>query len=363
MKAPETGLRRLSGQGLASPVSGSPLEVVRRLGAMQAQDYGQALWAIGSRVPTSTIGDVTAAIEAGEILRTWPQRGTLHLVPAVDAGWMLAVSADRTVKAHQTRLRQLELDDAVLGRSREVLEAALTGGRRVVRPALMQLLEDAGIGTGNQRGYTILWHAAHSGLICLGPMEGKQQTFVLLGEWVVAPRALPRAEGLVELARRYFTSRGPATAHDFAWWASVTVRQARAAVAAAGLHAVGDAWMGAAESGGTAAERRTAGVPLLLAGFDEFLLGYQDRSAVLAKEHVDRVVPGGNGVFQPTMVADGRVVGTWRRRITAKALEVTLTPFEERDPVGEFTPAAERYAEFVGLPLRSLTSKAPGVGS
>lgn len=367
METVATGQRRLVGLGLAHPAvphpaSQQPIDVVRRLGAMQAQDYGQSLWAVGSRLPGSTVGDVIAAIEAGQILRTWPQRGTLHMVPAADAGWMVALSSERTVKAHRTRLRQLDLDEAVLARSRQVLETALTGHRRVNRPALLQLLEDAGIKTGNQRGYTILWHAAHLGLICLGPMEGKQPTFVLLREWVRYPVDLPRAAGLSELARRYFTSHDPATVHDFAWWASLTVTEARAAATAAGMLSVGDIATRPDAAPRGALDARAAGVPMLLAGFDEFLLGYQDRSAVLAKEHADRVVPGGNGVFQPTMVAGAQVVGTWRRTVTANAVDVTLAAFDGQDAVPTFTAAAERYAEFIGLPLRSLTATSSGVG-
>ena len=340
----------------------SPLDVVRRLGAMQAQDYGQALWAIGCRLPNGTIDDVTASIEAGEILRTWPQRGTLHFVPAADAASMLQISTERTVAGHRTRLRQLELDDAVLSRSRDVLEAVLSGGQRVARPQLLQLLEEAGIGTVYQRGYTILWHAAHRGLICLGPMGGRQQSFVLLREWVTGSVPLPRSEALTTLTQRYFTSRGPATAHDFAWWASITVTEARQAAAAAdGLVCVDgkDRWAG------SAAVRRAADEPLLLAGFDEFLLGYQDRSAMLSKEHAGRVVPGGNGVFASTMVLGGAVVGTWRRTVKGKAVDLVLAPFESfehSDVVGVFTSPAERYAEFIQLPLRAVTVALIGVG-
>lgn len=357
------GTQRLVSQGVLAARGGEPVDVVRRMGAMQAQDYGQSLWAIGSRVPGSTVQDVVAAIEGAQILRTWALRGTIHFVPASDARWMLDVSAGRSIAAHATRLAQLDLDDRVLRRCRELLQRELSGGRRLIRPRVMALFEDAGIATGQQRGYTILWHAAQSGLICLGPMEGKQQTLVLLDEWIPKPTPSPVDGAVTELARRYFQSHGPATAQDFAWWASVTVTDARRAVAAAqiGSHEINGAQY--FSSAPTAARRRSIGARLL-AGFDEFLLGYQDRSAVLTTGHAPLVVPGGNGVFKPTMVLDGVVTGAWKRVLKPKSMTIVLSPFTDRaGDIGNYQDEAERYAAFTGLSLGALSWDDRLVGS
>lgn len=353
--------QRLASQLLVRPARAEPQDVVRHLGAMQAQDYSQALWAIASRLRDCSVTNVTQAIEERVILRTWPMRGTIHFIPAADAAWMLQVSTDRTVAAQATRLAQLELDAAVLKRCHGLLRRSLAGGARVTRPRLMQELEDAGVRTGGQRGYTVLWHAAHSGLICFGPMEGKQQTFVLLEEWAPGVRAGNRDEAVARLALRYFTSHGPATVHDFAWWAAITVTDAKCAVAALGSDLASRQIDGATHwSGPRPATRASAGAHLL-AGFDELLLGYKDRTAVLPAEYAQRIVPGGNGVFQPTMVLDGRVVGTWRRTVGAKSVAVELVPFEEVSGMDAFQFQAERFAAYLGLPLAAVTVGAAGV--
>jgi hypothetical protein len=222
----------------------------------------------------------------------------------------------------------------------------------------MALLEGAGISTGGQRGYHLVWHAAQTGLICFGPMEGKQQTFVLLDEWVPDARKLEGDAALAELAKRYFLSHGPATVNDFAWWAGLTLTDARRGLAAASPGLVSAAiagrevWLSEEAQGLTPpAEPHVR----LLPGFDEFLLGYTDRSDVLDAAHAPHIVPGGNGVFKPTVVAGGQVVGTWRKRATARALHIEIASFRPLDGLEEaLRHEAERVAVASGLPLASL---------
>lgn len=351
---------RLAAQCLTGPAAPGPLALALRLGALQAQDYGQALWALGSRLGSSvTRTDVVEAIERREVLRTWPMRGTIHFVPAADARWMVALSEARMLASTRLRRTQLDIDEDILTRSAEVLSRALSGGKPVPRPELIQAFAAAGIKIDGQRGYHLLWHAAQTGLICLGPMAGKQQTFVLLDDWVPAPTRLSREEALAELARRYVTGHGPATVHDFAWWGGLTVGDARRALASAGpdvrVTAVDgvDHWHADHGAPGDPAGAR------LLAAFDEYLLGYKDRAAVLAPEHAKEIVPGGNGVFFPMLVLDGQVVGSWRRTLSAKWVDIELSPFAATAKTRDlFAPEAERYARFVELPLRTLSVSA-----
>jgi hypothetical protein len=359
MRKPEEHARvsRLLNQRIDGEKFERPEEVVRWMGALQAQDYQQSLWAIGLRTQSATVADIEQAIVNRKIVRTWPMRGTLHFVPGEDAKWMLSLSASRMLANDRRRLEQLELDETIMERCKERIYDALKGNQRLSRPNMMQLLEDSGIGTQGQRGYHILWYLSQSGLICLGPMQDKQQTFVLLDEWVSHSQAFSREESLAELARRYFTSRGPATIHDFAWWAGLTVADAKQGLEAAKPELVKDQidgkeyWMT-----GDARERRVYDTSrvYLLPGFDEHLLGYKDRSAVLAAEHASKIVPGNNGIFFPTMVIAGQVIGTWKRRRKKNALEILLHPFirlgtsEER-----VMEAAKWYGDFLGLPLSS----------
>jgi hypothetical protein len=276
---------------------------------------------------------------------------------------MLELSASRVLAADGRRLEQLGLDRAIMERCGGLFRDALDGGRRLTRAEMMGLLESSGIGTGGQRGYHILWYLSQAGLICPGPMQDNQQTFVLLDEWVPDTRELSREEALAELAGRYFASHGPATVHDFARWAGLTVTESRRALEAASPRLASEKfdgkeyWSGHAPSPAAPDAR---GVHLL-PGFDEYLLGYKDRSAVLAPEHAHRIVPGNNGVFLSTIVADGRVVGTWKRKLGKDSIGITLRPFA---PLGDSEAgaieAAERYSRFVGLPLSSVETEASG---
>ena len=353
MKQTTLAYQRLINQHIEGPKFTTPEEVVRWMGAMQAQDYGQAVWAIGSRTDSATLKDVEQAIADRKILRTWPMRGTIHFVPAKDAKWMLQLSAARMIAADARRLRQLELDESIIEQCGRLFYTAMQDGKPLPRPIMMQLLEDAGIGTKNQRGYHILWHLAQTGLICLGPLEGKKQTFVLLDKWVPDSTELSREEALAELAKRYFTSHGPATLYDFAWWSGLTITDARAGLQAATPRLIGEKidateyWL-ASES-----QVPRATDIALLPGFDEYLLGYKDRSAVLAVEHSLYIVPGNNGVFLPFIVLDGQVVGLWKRTIKKQAVIIKLLPFVAFSKAVErqCIEMAKRYAEFLGLQL------------
>jgi hypothetical protein len=349
---------RLLNQRIEGEKCEKPEEVVKWMGALQAQDYQQSLWAIGLRMQAATVADIEQAIVDRKIVRTWPMRGTLHFVPSEDIRWMLSLSASRMLAQERRRREQLELDDAIMERCQERFSGALQGNRRLSRPKMMQLLEDAKISTAHQRGYHILWYLSVTGLLCLGPMQDKQQTFVLLDEWVPRAQSLSREESLASLARRYFASHGPATMSDFAWWAGLTRADARLGLEGAQGDLMTDQRNGQAYWMTKGAEGQCADDPSkvhLLPGFDEHLLGYKDRSAVLAAEHAQMVVPGNNGMFLPTLVVAGQVVGTWKRRLTKKALEITLHPFIPLEVSQEsLLEAAQRYSHFLGLSLSAV---------
>lgn len=353
--------RRLLNQHIAGERFGHPEEVVKWMGAMQAQDYQQALWAIGVRMRSATPMDIERAIASGKIVLTWPMRGTLHVVAAENVRWMLELSAGRRLAADGSRRKQLELDESILERCGELFHDALRGGKRLSRSVMMKLLEDTHISPKGQRGYHILWYLAQTGLICLGPMQDKEQTFVLLDEWAPMSRRLAREEALAELAGCYFASRGPATVADFAGWAGLTLTDARAGLESAKPGLVSekrdgkDYWLSRDTPDDVAHDASSV---YLLPGFDEYLLGYKDRGDVLAGEHAGKVVPGGNGVFFPIIVVGGRVAGTWRRVVKKNGVAVTLSPFTHLDVAHErLAESAKRYSDFLGLPLASVEVK------
>jgi Winged helix DNA-binding domain len=344
---------RLHNQQIAASACQTPREVVAALAAMQSQDYTGALWSIGARLPGATEKDIEQAVADRQIVRTWPMRGTLHFVAAEDVRWMLAVLTPRMVAGAAKRREQLELDDRTFLRCEKVFLKALQGHRQMTREELFEALRKGGIMVDGQRGYHILWRLAQEGLLCFSSRQGKQPTFALLDEWIPTSRTLERGAALGELARRYFQSHGPATLQDFAWWSGLKAADARAGVEAAAAELAQETIEGRAcwLAGSPREPRRGAPTAHLLSGFDEYLLGYQDRSAVLDPEFAGRIIPGGNGVFLPTIVVNGRVAGTWKRALKKNAVVITGTAFAKIGPAETraCVKAAERYGAFLGL--------------
>lgn len=346
---------RLLHQQIARPAFATAGEVVAWLGAVQAQDYAWGLWSVGLRLAegAATEATVEQALAERIIVRTWPMRRTLHIVPAADVRWMLDLLGPIGIARAAARRRFFEVDDATLARATDALAGALEGGRQLARPDALAVLEANGIATANYRGTHILAHLAMSGLLCLGVQQGRQPTFTLLEEWAPQARRLARAESLAELARRYFTSHGPATPHDFAWWSGLGVTEARRAAELAKADLVAKTVDGVTywlPQAAPATGRGPAPRVHLLPGFDEYLLGYTDRSAALDPADAPRIQPGANGVFRPILVVDGRVRGTWRRTQSARALRIAAEPFSplHAEEGAAFAAAAERYGRFVG---------------
>jgi hypothetical protein len=339
--------QRLQTQHITGPGFATPADVVKWFGAVQAQDYPGALWALGLRTTGAVESDIEQAIADRTIVRTWPLRGTMHFVAPADVRWMLNFFAPRTIARAAPRFKQLELDDGVLARGANLIVKALEGGRQMSRPRIYALFQGAGIATAENRGIHILWRCAHDGLICFGAHDGRQPTFALLEEWVPRARAFNRDEALAELARRYFTSHGPATLADFAWWSGLAAADARSALEMARLHlrrTTVDAvtyWLAASASSGNARSPRA----VLLPPYDEYTVAYRDRSAALDTKHA---VEARNGIFSPTILLDGRIVGTWTRAKTANDVKVSTRLFGRLDAskAGTLADAVERYRAF-----------------
>lgn len=347
----DLGLLRLAAQRLVGDGLPSVPQTVRWMTAMQAQDLRGAICSAALRTRNAGAAEVRAAMDDGQVVRSWPMRGTLHLVAAEDLGWMIALGAPRVATSAARRQRELGIDAATLDLATGVAIESLRGGRRLRRNELFARWAEGGISTAGQRGVHLLGHLAATRVVCFGPSAGTEQALVLLSEWVPKPRVLDGEQAVAEWALRYFRSHGPATVEDFAWWTGLRITTARAALAqvAESLEqwtVEGTTyWMDPATPARLDDCRSEARGVLLLPGFDELLLGYRHRAAVLDPAFADLVVPGGNGMFKASVVSKGRVVGTWRQPAKAGSPAPDATPFTR---FGRGVPAAiaRRWADY-----------------
>lgn len=329
----EVALLRLAAQRVVGPPFSSPVGAVRWLTAMQAQNYAGALTSVALRSRSRARVDVEAALDAGDVVRSWPMRGTLHLVVADDLPWMLRLLAPRVVSASRGRRTGLGLTDAQLELAREVTVAALSAAGRLRRADLFAAWDDAGLATTGQRGVHILGFLAMTGTVVLGPTHGNEQLLVLTETWIRHPRHLEHDEALGELALRYFRSHGPATSADLKRWGNLVAADVRIGLDLARPQLLNldingtEHFMDPQTPDVLHAARAEAMGVHLLPGFDEFVLGYGDRAAQLDPAHADLVVPGGNGMFKSTVVSEGQIVGTWSKAGRGANQPIEATPF------------------------------------
>lgn len=342
---------RSSALGLDGSGGRDPAQIVRSLFAMQAQDLPGVRLSVALRGRGLTEQDVDAALAAGTVVRSWPMRGTLHLTAPEDLRWMMRIADRRQATALAKRRADLGITDGELDRAERTALDALAGGRALRRDALLAAFAEHGVPTDGQRGYHLLVNLAHRGVLVFGPPDGKQPTFAILDEWIGMHRDLTGDEALAELALRYFTGHGPATVQDLAWWAGITLGQARTGLAIVAGQLEQRELDGTVYWSAPGLEPARDAVRLL-PGFDEFMLGYQDRSVVLDAVHAPRIVPGNNGVFRPTIVVRGFVAGTWRRTVGRKTVTIEPMWFAEpsRRALAGLEAAARRIGDAVGVP-------------
>ena len=357
MPRPNIANQRLANQGLVKPTLGKASEVVAKLGAVQAQDYGASKWGLAQRARGLTDAEIEKEIDDGTIVRTHILRPTWHFVAAPDVGWMLALSAPRVHAANAYWYRWLDVDDAVARRSRILLTKALRDGKQLTRAELGHVLGRAKIQiTDSRRLACIVMRAELDGVICSGARRGKQFTYALLEERVARPMALERDAALFELARRYFTTRGPATVDDFSWWSGLTKADAKRGVEAAATQLEHETiedrsyWFPAAER----PVRISSSLAHLLPNYDEYFIGLKDRSAFGARLRASGVEARTDALSGHILIVGGQIVGGWRRTLARRTVVVELRSLirlrdAERRAVGM---AVQRFGDFLELPVK-----------
>lgn len=343
----------MSNVRLWGPPFSAPEDVVRWLGAVQSQDYGPAKWSIADRTDGVSDADVERAFADGAILRTHVLRPTWHFVLPADIRWLLELTAPRVHALNAYYYRQLGLDDAARAKSSELIAGALRGGNRLARKEIAALLQGAGIGTeGFRLGYMLI-DAELNGVICSGPLNGKQHTYMLLDERAPQAKSLTGDEALAELTLRYFTSHGPATAKDFKWWSSLKLSDIRK-----GLDLVGSQLQHEVVEGVSYWFAPSPPSPMppsptvhLLQGYDEYVVGYSESKHLLDVSGAARSAPGRRAVFNQLVMLDSQLVGFWKRtpKKDSVLIEAALyTPFDDAQ-TRALQAAADRHGEFLGL--------------
>ena len=350
--ARELALLRLVAQGLAGDQLTSAQAAAERLLCLQAQDYWSGLASVAVRCGMS-LGLVQAAFDDGSVVRAWPLRGTLHLLAARDLPWLRDLLAPRQLRLAALRAARLGLDAGTIERASDVAVEALDGTPQS-RAELNRAWAAAGVDSSGQRSYHLIWHLAHRGTLVLGPTRDGQQMFVLCDDWLPPSQSIAPDDALAQLARRYFSGHGPATAADLTRWANLTVLDTRRAVAAARAELTtltvggGEYLLGPETQDTLAGCRGQAEAVFALPHFDELLLGYRDRNPTLPPERDIDVFANRNGVPARTILHKGQVIATWTRPRRGSGDTVELTPLVSA-PAALMSRAVAKAAEIADM--------------
>ena len=332
--------------------------------AVQAQDYSGAKWAIGLRAARMTDAVVEQACDAGAILRTHVLRPTWHFVTPADIRWMLAFTGPRVQAFNRSYHRKLEIDDAMLAKSRRTIERTLGREPDQTRTELAAALRRAGIDVSGIRLAFVMMHAELEGAICSGPRRGKQFTYALMDVRAAQARVLDRDEALAELTRRYFSSHGPATIRDYAWWSGLSIGEARTGVAMvrsvleeATVDGVTYQFVGSRDYKRGRTDDHSPHAAHLLPNYDEYLIAYQDRDLAVPRPDA---AAAGQATARPELphhlIVEGRVAGSWRRRMTGRSVALEIALHRSLDQAGSqaLGHQADRLSRFLGAPVETI---------
>jgi hypothetical protein len=348
----EIAHHRLASQKLEKTSRISPQEIVHHMGAIQAQDYAMAKWAIGSRCD-ATEKEIEEAINSGKIIRTHILRPTWHFVAADDIHWMLDVSGPQVKRIILAETKKHGYDEKEFGKINSAIEKILAGNNHLTRDEIIQELSLKKVsGEYHLSPVLIMMYAELDGLVCNGIMKGKQMTYSLLEEKVAKPATkLTKEDGLAKLAKRYFESHGPATLSDFSWWSGFSPTLCKTVIhsIASELNSVEinnqTYWFGTDLS----LENSFRESVHFLPAFDEILISYKNREASILLEHQSKAFTK-NGIFKPVILENGKVIGTWKRTIKKDHAKIETQFFNKtgkhkKEVLFEGIKAFENYLE------------------
>lgn len=344
---------RLLNQQLLNPLFREPKELVSWMGAMQAQNYSMVKWAVGMRLKSATIQAVEKALHEGEILRTHVMRPTWHLVAAEDIRWMLKLSAQRIISANDSFAKGYDLDipNELYTKAHDLLEKILCGKKSMTKQEIAEHFNRSGIVADNHRMTRFMARAEQEGIICSGEDRGSKCTYALLEERVPPMPELTKDESLARLARSYFRSHSPAVLQDFIWWSGLPVSDAKQAVYLIASELTTEQWKEQTWyiHDNCRTRGKLSGHIHLLPSYDEYLLGYKDRTDVLPLEHYSKAFTN-NGLFFPIVLHNGQVIGNWDKSVKKKSVDLAYFWFAPDVCSDEelLEQAKQKYAQFLG---------------
>ena len=361
MKKKDILKERLLNQHILGTLFEKPDDMVRWMGAVQAQNFLGSLWAIGIRVKNAQEPDIEHAIADKTLVRTWLLRGTLHFVAVEDIKWILGLVAPRIIASNANLLKtNFKLDNNEFKRIKKVIVSTLEGGQSLTGDKIYSELEKASISTSSLRGLHILHCLALEGLICFGAREGKQQTFLLLDEWLPNTKSMGHDKALGELARRYFTSHGPATIQDFRWWSGLRDADARTALDTIKSQLLSEDidnqtyWFQSFKE----TEDNKYPVSQLLPNFDEYFIGYKDRNNLVNGIYTKEFNIN-DFIFNSNIILNGEIVGAWKRIFKEGKVIITLNYYKSLNKEENWAvkKAAKDYGKFLDMPVHLLENK------
>jgi hypothetical protein len=339
-------------------------EIASWMGALQAQDFKMSKWAFGIRLKDSTETTINKAIDSGEIIRTHLLRPTWHFVSSKDIYWISELTAAQIRASVKFRDIELGLTEAIFRKSNSVIEKSLRNGIHLTREELISNLVKANIDVADNRASHLLLRAETNGIMCGGRLKNSKPTYTLLSEWVTKTKTLYRDEALKELSQRYFTSHGPATLQDFTWWSGLSSNDSKLA-----LEFIKSDLLSEIIEKQTYWFVNSGNYPVndphkvfLLPAYDEFLISYRDRTASLPFLNQKNAVSV-NGIFYPTIVRNGQVIGTWKHINKKESVVLEMNLFDKTDPETEidFSEASAQYANFIGKETEAIIPNFPNI--
>ena len=342
---------RLVNQQIVKTKFTKPEQIVKCLAAMQAQDFTMAKWAIGLRLPGLREADIDKTFNEGKLLRTHILRPTWHFAAPADIRWMLKISAPRVHAFNSFMYRRMGLDTKTLNRCADIIVKSIEGHKYKTRTEIKKKLSRSKLKGDTIWLSYVMMYAELEGIITSGPKIGRQFAYALLDERAPSYIELDYDEAAAELAKRYFTSRGPASIKDFLWWSGLTVKDAKTGIAEL-PKSFKKTMIDGTEYISPKSEfpknmnklQRT----FLMPDYDEYGISYKDRSALRNPNASADKIKETTTVYSHWLVVDGLISGTWKRIQKGKLIEAETTLFAQltTNQKQSIKKAVDKYCRF-----------------